>query len=48
MMTGPAALGIAVSLLVAFMFSLVFELGDLIGQRNLRDIVLGRYHRSRV
>ena len=48
MMTAPTALGIMVSLLVAFTFSLVFELGDLIGQRNLRDVVLGRYHRSRI
>jgi adenylate cyclase len=48
MMTAPAALGIVVSFLVAFTFSLVFELGDLIGRRNLRDVVLGRYHRSRI
>jgi adenylate cyclase len=41
------ALGIALSLLVAFTFNLVFELGDLIGHRTLRDIVLGRYHRPR-
>ena len=48
MTTASATLGIAVSFLVAFTFSLVFELGDLIGQRTLRDIVLGRYHRSRI
>jgi len=43
----PATLGIALSFLVAFTFNLVFELGDLVGQRTLRDIVLGRYHRPR-
>src|SRR5262245_19434496 len=48
MMTAPAVLGIVVSFLVTFTFCLVFELGDLIGQRNLRDIVLGRYHRPRI
>src|SRR5262249_33408508 len=48
MTTAPATLGIAVSFLVSFTFSLVFELGDLIGQRTLRDIVLGRYHRPRI
>src|SRR5262249_38493844 len=34
-------------ILVAFPFCVVFELGDLVGQRVLRDIVLGRYHRPR-
>src|SRR5262249_45370668 len=44
----PATLGIALlSILVAFTFCVVFELGDLVGQRVLRDIVLGRYHRPR-
>src|SRR5262245_32841790 len=44
----PATLGIALlSILVAFTFCVVFDLGDLVGQRVLRDIVLGRYHRPR-
>ena len=49
MTSAPAMLGIAaLAVLVAFTFSLVFELGDLIGQQALRDIVLGRYHRPRI
>jgi len=44
----PATLGIVLSFLVAFTFNLVFDLGGLIGQRVLRDIVLGRYHRPRI
>jgi adenylate cyclase len=43
----PATPGIVLSLLVAFCFSLVLQLGRLIGRRTLRDIVLGRYHRPR-
>ncbi|HEV8575437.1 MAG TPA: adenylate/guanylate cyclase domain-containing protein [Dehalococcoidia bacterium] len=43
----PATLGIALSLLIAFCFNLVLQLSRLIGQRTLRDIVLGRYHRPR-
>src|SRR5215470_114187 len=47
MTTTSATLGVALALLVSFAFSLLFDLGDLVGQRTLRDIVLGRYHRPR-
>jgi adenylate cyclase len=43
----PATLAIALSFPVAFCFNLVLQLGRLIGQRTLRGIVLGRYHRPR-
>jgi adenylate cyclase len=43
----PATLGIALAFLVSFSFILVLHLARLIGDRTLRDIVFGRYHRPR-
>jgi adenylate cyclase len=44
----PATMGIAAALLVSLGLNLVLQLGRLIGERTLRDIVLGRYHRARI
>ena len=40
-------LGVFFSFVAAFVVLLGFEIGQIVGPRNLRNIVLGRYHRPR-
>jgi adenylate cyclase len=40
-------LSVAFSFVVSFAFLFVFEISRIVGSRNLRNIVLGRYHRPR-
>jgi adenylate cyclase len=40
-------LSVALSFAVTFAFMIVLQIGQLVGGRTLRDIVLGRYHRPR-
>src|SRR5262245_33425017 len=42
-----APLSVAFSFLMIFLFIFVMEMTRIVGERNLRDIVLGRYHRPR-
>ncbi len=41
-------LGLVFSIVATFAFLFVFELRQIVGSRNLSNIVLGRYHRPRV
>ena len=43
-----ALLSVAFSFAVAFAFLFVFQVGQIVGPRNLGDVVLGRYHRPRL
>ncbi len=43
-----ARLAVLFSFVAAFAFLFVFEISQIVGPRNLRNIVLGRYHRPRV
>lgn len=43
-----ARLAVLFSFVAAFAFLFVFEIRQIVGPRNLRNIVLGRYHRPRV
>jgi len=42
-----APLSVIFSFVVTFGFLFVFEIGNIVGRRTLRNIVLGRYHRPR-
>ena len=44
----PTAPLLARAFLLMFFFILLLQLGRLIGERTLRDIMLGRYHRARI
>ncbi len=43
-----ARLAVLFSFMAAFAFLFVFEISQIVGPRNLRNIVFGRYHRPRV
>ncbi len=44
---GLELLGVFFSFVAAFAVLFVFEISQIVGPRNLRNIVLGRYHRPR-
>jgi adenylate cyclase len=45
--SSTAPLAVVFSFVVTFAFLFVFETGNIVGRRTLRNIVLGRYHRPR-
>jgi len=46
--TPTARLSVLFSFAAALAFLLIFEISQIVGARNLRNIVLGRYHRPRI